>query len=884
MATRVWAPGEFINPGDLRQPRTVPPVVTSALTNGDLEAGNSGWTSDNPSLVITNVGAGFAFDGSWAIKHDTALIGTYGIRNNNVVPVVPGQTIKAGCRYRRETNVSGRQTMSVVIEWLNSGMTVIGISEYNQQGGATGVWYDPSVTGIAPTGAAFAQFAIYSFNSAAGGAHSQYFDGCSWNYVQPVAQSGLVYKAVQANAGFTAATEPVWPIVLGATVVDNEVTWEAVLASNVTWEATPILLSAATEPTWPVEVGATVLDGTIAWRAISRRIEDENCPNTKAVAIAASKVFAVDRDIVRFSATVNPLDWTTRDDAGYLPTGLQTYGSNDAAALGLYRSNLVVFNSQGFQMWQVDQDPANMAFLDAVPVGSTYPHTWQPIANDLAGLTAVGVRNVSIAGASTNLQADGVGEPIDPLVKAAIKELESDDDVISLFWPAMGQYWIIFGDEAFVLTINGAKKKSWSRYVFPSEVTDATLAGNTLVLRSGTKVWDMSDEALRDDIYTVGDPVVLSLVQAGTTAELSWTAANTTGVPAVDYYRVFRSANGGAFTQIATVPLADPRTHDDTDLADGTYQYYVDYVDTAGNTADESNTVQLVIATQARAVATGTVARYSDDGATWLPGVIPATGLIYSHVAFAPDLVRWAALATSGAAADRCITSEDGINWTARTAPEQGYTAIAYGNGTFVAMAGAFGVTEYATSPDGITWTARNMPTSQWESVIFAPFLGMFVAGRNNSGNNIALSADGITWTTHAFPASSVSHLACGETHIVAVTSDSAVNSYRSTDGTTWELVLIDLNTGAQALYGDREGAMVVSSTTFRKYSVDDGGSWSLATAGQPISWADGTNIGSRMLLVAGGNIYSSDDNGINFTVRLSSVSVDGLAAGFQLV
>ena len=63
------------------------------------------------------------------------------------------------------------------------------------------------------------------------------------------------------------------------------------------------------------------LEGQV--RGIARMVEDENCPNSKIVAIAASKVFAGDGDIAPYSATVNPLDWSTPEDSGFLPTGLQ---------------------------------------------------------------------------------------------------------------------------------------------------------------------------------------------------------------------------------------------------------------------------------------------------------------------------------------------------------------------------------------------------------------------------------------------------------------------------------------------------------------------------------------------------------------------------------
>lgn len=499
MATQVWSPGEFITPGDLRQPRTTPPVVTSALTNPGFETGDlTGWTVSNPAITVQNPGSSFAFEGTHVIRHPDGLLGTYFIDNNNVVPVVPGQVIKLACRYRRETNVNGRQSMAIEIRWFDASMVLVPGSEtlFEQAGGAVNVWYGPSVTGTAPATAAFAQARVRSFQTGTGGTHHQYFDDFQWDYIAPSAPAGLVYKAVQAAGGYTASVEPVWPLTLGLTVVDNEVTWEAVVAASVTWQATPIMISGTVEPTWPTDVGATLLDNTVVWKCVSRRVEDERCPNSKEVILAASKVFAADQDIIKYSATINPLDWSTPNDAGYLPFGLKLYGSNPVAALGLYRSNLVAFNSEGFQMWQVDEDPAAMAFLDAVPVSSTEHHAVQPVANDLLFLNPVGVRNIAIAGGSTNLQAEGVGQAIDPLIKAALAE---NGDRFGLFWPARGQYWLFFEDEAFVLTINDAKKKSWSRYQFPDPVDDWTLQGNDLYLRAGTKVWRVDETATLDD-------------------------------------------------------------------------------------------------------------------------------------------------------------------------------------------------------------------------------------------------------------------------------------------------------------------------------------------------------------------------------------------------
>lgn len=514
MTTPAWQPGAFYNPGALVRPRSTPPVDVGQPDNPGFETGT---TADWTATPFGGVGT-FQATTAQAFKgtHAGQWIGGSGsgseggieaaIVSDERAVVRPAQRIVGKCYIKY--NTAGAQPASqgqARIYWYDSGGTFISFSRGTLilGRGNNNRWVVSTVTGIAPLNAAFASMAAWL--TCKNG--NIFVDEFSWDYAYKGIPDGLVFRAVQANAGFSASTEPVWPTVLGNTVVDNEVTWEAVAASRVTWEAEPILKSGATEPVWSTLPGGGVVDnGKIVWEAISRRIEDENCPHTKVVMIGASKIFAGDDDIIRFSATVNPLDWTTVDDAGYLPFGLQTYGANPVAVLGLYRSNLVAMNSQGFQMWQIDPDPANMAFLDAVPVGSTYVHTWIPIANDLVGLTQVGVRNLSIAGASTNLQADGVGEPIDALVRPAVKLLDRDDDVLALFWPAMGQHWTIFGDTAYVLTINAAKKKSWSRYVFPEEIVNATLAGNTLVLRTATgKVWDLSDDALLDDMHGDAD-------------------------------------------------------------------------------------------------------------------------------------------------------------------------------------------------------------------------------------------------------------------------------------------------------------------------------------------------------------------------------------------
>ncbi len=62
-------------------------------------------------------------------------------------------------------------------------------------------------------------------------------------------------------------------------------------------------VSGASEPTWPTAVPITVVDNEVTWQAVSTAVEDANCPNSKSFTKQASKIFAPDGDVVRFTAS-----------------------------------------------------------------------------------------------------------------------------------------------------------------------------------------------------------------------------------------------------------------------------------------------------------------------------------------------------------------------------------------------------------------------------------------------------------------------------------------------------------------------------------------------------------------------------------------------------
>lgn len=507
MTTPVWKAGTLYSPGALVQPTKSQPIGNTQPDNPAFETGDlTGWTTPNPS--IWSVETADPYSGVYSAKAIGG--GVSYLQSTTHIPVAAGQTLTAITMCKLTNNGTDDLGAQIGIDLFDATDTQIGTTSLGTLiYGKGGFWTQSSVTAAATKNAEYALVRL-GVNTGSHGGHVN-FDSVRVTSAYQAPPPGLIFKAVQSNPGRSAATEPTWPTVNGVTVVDNEVTWEAIILTRLVWEASPILLSGGLEPAWPTDVGAFVSDNTINWQAVSRRVEDANCPRSKVVAILSSKVFAADKDIVRFCATVNPLDWTTAQDAGYLPTGLQQANSNDMSVLAPYRSNLTAFNASSFQNWQVDPDPSAMALLDQMEgIGSTWTRAAQPVGNELFFLSALGVRSVSVSAASDSLSAGDVGMPIDPLAQSAITSATANASrVVATYYPSAGQYWLAFADypstgvsEVYVYTNSGGKGK-WSRYQLPWSVEAFAQLGNDLYIRHGDEVSIVDPSIYTDDIAGV---------------------------------------------------------------------------------------------------------------------------------------------------------------------------------------------------------------------------------------------------------------------------------------------------------------------------------------------------------------------------------------------
>lgn len=504
--TDTWLAGKTYVPGSLVVPSSSAPITTPPLNNPSFETGDlTGWVITEGTWVVQAGG----YTGS---KQVVCTNGEGKLDQSNAVLVNVGQTITAQCFANMNNAGTNNGDGVIVLLWYDNASNLVLASIGNHVGGKGNIWNRSTVTGTAPSGAVACAIRLQGQPPTNGAVA---FDGVSWDYAATSRPPGLIFKATQTAPGKSGPTEPAWPSTAGVSVTDNQVTWYGEVGTRVVWQAQAMLVSGATEPNWPASAGAAVHDGSIDWIGQSARITDVNCPASKIVVIGASKIYAADNDIVRYSATVDPTNWTAPNNAGYLATGLQEFGTNPAAAMQLYRSNLAVFNSEGFQMWQLDPDPANITLLDSMPVASIYNRALFPTANDLFFMSAKGIRSMGISASGVNLEAGDVGMPVDSLISPAMVYANASGLLpIATYVPEEGQFWVAFPDptgasnpyapgtactQVFVYSINVPNAPGkWSRYILPCLVDDFARLNSVLYIRAGDDVLHYDLAALVD--------------------------------------------------------------------------------------------------------------------------------------------------------------------------------------------------------------------------------------------------------------------------------------------------------------------------------------------------------------------------------------------------
>ncbi|KKL63632.1 hypothetical protein LCGC14_2173150, partial [marine sediment metagenome] len=243
MAVPRWQPGRNYQPSVVVQDVSSGAIVNEQVTNSDFETGDASWTKGTGWTIENVTGLG----GSWRAKYTPSTTSDLESVDRRAVDAGVTKITAQGF-----AQTFGAGTVRLGIRWYNSGGSAIQ-TDYSSLAttGASGFYQSLSVTARAPELAATAGVVV----EGSGATDVVHLDNVTWDYARLTPIAEVIYKSTQATPGFSGSSEPVWPTVIGNTVVDNEVTWKAVQANRVVWTAASLLKSGGSEPTWPTVVG-----------------------------------------------------------------------------------------------------------------------------------------------------------------------------------------------------------------------------------------------------------------------------------------------------------------------------------------------------------------------------------------------------------------------------------------------------------------------------------------------------------------------------------------------------------------------------------------------------------------------------------------------------
>jgi hypothetical protein len=210
------------------------------------------------------------------------------------------------------------------------------------------------------------------------------------------------------------------------------------------------------------------------------------------------------------------------------------------------------------------------------------------------------------------------------------------------------------------------------------------------------------------------------------------------------------------------------------------------------------------------------------------------------------------------------------------------WTAIAFGDGVFVALRSSSTAT--ATSTNGQTWISGGaMPSgAAWSSLAFGTISGIniFVAV-STGGTAAAYSTNGGgSWLSSTMPSSGTwSSVTFYEGRFVAVRSGSAASAF-SIDGVNWTAGgSLPASTSWTDVVGGIVGTStyfiaVASGTTTSAYSTDGGVTWTSSSLPSSIDWRSVTYGNSSFFAVArGGTAGAISTNGTTWTAITLPIS-----------
>jgi hypothetical protein len=230
------------------------------------------------------------------------------------------------------------------------------------------------------------------------------------------------------------------------------------------------------------------------------------------------------------------------------------------------------------------------------------------------------------------------------------------------------------------------------------------------------------------------------------------------------------------------------------------------------------------------------------------------------------------------------FTSDNSINydWILRASPaDYVWFSITYGAGLFVAMAYDGSNNSVMTSPDGINWTLRTTPGQGWRSVVYGN--GIFVAVGDGGSSRIMTSTNGITWTaSNQFTSGTYLYVAYGlvngTTPTFVAVGHTGTNRiiYSTNNGTTWQgITTYDTIAFFSCAFGNGRFVALSNTAPYALYS-SNGISWSQTNLFQVGHDWNGATYGNGLFVAVSGASGGNGTGGQQLTSRVAT-STDGI-------
>jgi hypothetical protein len=253
----------------------------------------------------------------------------------------------------------------------------------------------------------------------------------------------------------------------------------------------------------------------------------------------------------------------------------------------------------------------------------------------------------------------------------------------------------------------------------------------------------------------------------------------------------------------------------------------------------------------------------------------------YSSVAsILPASVVWSAIAygngtfvtVSSSTNDVAASTTAGTTWVPSTMPtSDGWTAVAYGDPGWVAVGG----TAMAASANGTSWsTIPGTPVGAWTAVHYGD--GKYVAVGTNI---VATSNNSVSWSS-AVLTGTWTNIAYGKNIWVIVGTGTSVK-YSTDNGGVWNTATVTSASWTSVTYGNGRFVAVATGGTAAMYSFN-GATWYDSALPSSRAWNDVVyGQGLFIVVASSGNSAASSQDGLTWTARSLSASANWKSIAF---